>query len=83
MRKFLFIFLFLAQAADAAGLGRLFFTPEERASLEAGHSSPAGTLPGKEGWSRSPATGKVEMKGGGRTVWENGIPKHLEAEKKK
>ncbi len=83
MRKFLILFLFLAEAADAARLGRLFFTPEERASLEAVHATPSGTLPGKEGWDRSPATGKVEMKGGGRTIWVNGIPKHLEAERKK
>ncbi|MDD5181300.1 MAG: hypothetical protein PHT15_08585 [Gallionellaceae bacterium] len=61
----------LAPAAHAGGLGRLFFTPQQRAQLEhdrahkpaAGEDSPATVLT---------VNGIVQRKGGARTVWING-----------
>lgn len=56
--------------ANAEGLGRLFFTPEQRAQLEQGKSQSAD--PG--GGSRVlTVNGIVQKHGGARTVWINGI----------
>ena len=71
MKRFLAM-LMLVQVAHAEPLGRLFFTPDERALLDR-----IRTLPASSGGSPG-ATGSVEIRGGGKTVWENGIPKHLE-----
>jgi hypothetical protein len=58
-------------AANAANLGRLFFTPEQRAQLDyayarnapaQGNASPILTV-----------NGIVQKNGGARTVWVNGI----------
>lgn len=63
--------LIVAQTAGAEELGRLFFTPAQRAQLEQG--KPQG---GASGGSRGTLTvnGIVQKHGGGRTVWINGVP---------
>lgn len=60
-----------AGTADAGELGRLFFTPEQRAQFEyrqqQGESTPDST--------RSlTVNGIVQKHGGERTVWINGVP---------
>lgn len=57
-------------ACRAEELGRLFFTPEERAQLDREE------LQGAEGAGRGVLTvnGIVQKRGGGRTVWINGVP---------
>lgn len=56
---------------DAAELGRLFFTPEQRMQLESGQPQGDGT----PGSSHSlTVNGIVQKKGGQRTVWINGVP---------
>lgn len=57
--------------ASAEQLGRLFFTPEQRAQLEYDKSQNNGM-----GDKRSALTinGIVQKRGGARTVWVNGIP---------
>lgn len=68
---FLVLALTAATGVHAEPLGRLFFTPEQRAQLES--SKP------QEGSSSSLAhsitvNGIVQKHGGGRTVWINGVP---------
>lgn len=63
--------LIAATGVDAQGLGRLFFTPEQRAQLEysqqQGDNAPASP--------RSlTVNGIVQKHGGERTVWINGKP---------
>lgn len=60
-----------APAYGADELGRLFFTPEQRARLE--YDKPQGEQPGD---SRRSITinGIVQRHGGKRTVWINGVP---------
>jgi len=64
-------------AAGAAELGRLFFTPEQRALLERGQQPDSGE-PGGTGKPGSSDTltidGIVQKHGGERTVWINGVP---------
>lgn len=60
-----------ATASGADELGRVFFTPEQRAGLE--HKKLQGDHPGNS--SRTLAVnGIVQRHGGERTVWINGIP---------
>ena len=55
----------VATGADAAELGRLFYTPQQRAELEWA----------KIGADRSLGVdGIVQRNGGKRTVWVNGVP---------
>ena len=57
--------------ADAEGLGRLFFSPEQRAQLEHSQQKDGDT----SGKARSMiVNGIVQKHGGGRTVWINGVP---------
>lgn len=60
-----------AQPCGAEELGRLFFTPAERAKLDQGSLKK-----GASGYSSRVLTvdGIVQKHGGGRTVWINGIP---------
>lgn len=63
--------LLLPAAASAEGLGRLFFTPEERAQLDYNYV--------REAQSDDDArvlelNGIVQMHGGKRTAWINGVP---------
>lgn len=73
---------FISPAAQADSLGRLFFTPEQRAQLESGQArKPAATATAttaataEEGGSTTVLTvnGIVQKQGGGRTVWINGV----------
>ncbi|MDP1636109.1 MAG: hypothetical protein Q8L69_15690 [Gallionellaceae bacterium] len=60
-----------AAASGADELGRVFFTPEQRAGLE--HKKLQGEHPGNS--SRTLAVnGIVQRHGGERTVWINGVP---------
>ena len=56
--------------AHAAELGRLFYTPQQRAQLDAGQTSPDNP----ESGTRSSITvnGVIQKQGGKRTVWING-----------
>lgn len=58
--------------ANAGELGRLFFTPEQRAQLDRDHAR----LPESGDVRRTlSVTGIVQKHGGERTVWINGVPK--------
>ncbi len=63
-------------SAHAAELGRLFYTPQQRAQLDAGQTSPDNP----EGGGRSYITvnGVIQKQGGKRTVWINGQPQPAE-----
>ncbi|BBJ00201.1 hypothetical protein FGKAn22_18930 [Ferrigenium kumadai] len=65
-----------AQACGAEELGRLFYTPAERAQLDYGKLQ--NTDPRN---SRGVLTvnGIVQKRGGGRTVWINGVPQNAGA----
>lgn len=65
------LMLTTATAVDAAELGRLFFTPEQRMQLESGQPQGDGT-PGSN--HSLTVNGIVQKKGGPRTVWINGVP---------
>lgn len=57
--------------ANAGQLGRLFFTPEQRAQLE--QDKPANTGSGDRHGALT-VNGIVQKHGGARTVWINGLP---------
>ncbi len=57
--------------AQAAGLGRLFYTPEQRARMDLGKYQSEGSATGAEG---IVVNGIVQKRGGSRTVWINGVP---------
>ncbi len=61
-----------ATFASAGELGRLFFTPEQRAQLERGNAQNPGASDNRRTLS---VTGIVQKHGGERTVWINGVPK--------
>jgi len=63
-------------AANAGSLGRLFFTPEQRAQLDYTHARDAAA----EGDSSAILTvnGIVQKSGGARTVWVNGVAQSVE-----
>ena len=65
------IFSCIITTAHAANLGRLFFTPAQRAQLDYAHARNAPT----EGGSSPFVTvnGIVQKQGGARTVWVNGV----------
>jgi len=60
-----------AASAQASSLGRLFFTPQQRAQLEHSHARNGATEEGKT--SVLLVNGIVQNKGGARTVWINGV----------
>lgn len=62
---------FTASAAQADSLGRLFFTPEQRAQLDDAHARNATTE--EDASSVLVVNGIVQKQGGGRTVWINGV----------
>jgi len=68
--------LMLINSAQAGNIGRLFFTPEQRAQLEQNRtrSATANTAAAEDESSTSVLTvnGIVQKKGGGRTAWING-----------
>ncbi|OGS90636.1 MAG: hypothetical protein A2Z95_04175 [Gallionellales bacterium GWA2_60_18] len=57
--------------AQAEGLGRLFFTPEQRAQLEYDNQKGGNATESSRILSVS---GIVQKRGGERTVWINGVP---------
>lgn len=72
--------LLAAQLGQAEELGRLFFTPQQRALLERGQHPDIGN-PEQPGQPDQPAiaesltvSGIVQKHGGERTVWINGVP---------
>jgi hypothetical protein len=76
MRSTLKIVLFaigLASSAfaDAAQLGRLFFTPEQRAQLDYSYAQDSGSGNNNRALMLN---GIVQQHGGKRTVWINGVP---------
>ena len=60
-----------ATLADADELGRLFFTPEQRAQFDFSYDREAG--PDNNGRALM-LNGIVQKHGGKRTVWINGVP---------
>lgn len=62
--------LIAATLSSAEPLGRLFFTPEQRAQLE--HSKPQSSSSTGSGMT---VNGIVQKHGGKRTVWINGVPR--------
>lgn len=64
--------LMLLPSAQAAELGRLFFTPHERAELDYNYARNV-TTDGDVG-SVVTVNGIVQRRGGARTVWINGVP---------
>lgn len=65
------LMLTTATGADAERLGRLFFSPEQRAQLEYSQQKDRDT----SGKVRSlTVNGIVQKHGGGRTIWINGVP---------
>lgn len=63
--------LLITATAGAEELGRLFFTPEQRAQLESGQQPKVDT---PEIPSTLSVSGIVQKHGGERTVWINGVP---------
>ncbi|MBI1174936.1 MAG: hypothetical protein GC139_06690 [Sideroxydans sp.] len=59
-------------AAQAADLGRLFFTPEQRAQLDYAYARDADS-DGSNNASVLTVNGIVQKDGGARTVWINGV----------
>jgi len=72
-----FLLFTAADTANAEELGRLFFTPQQRALLERGQQPYIGE-PGNTGKPDSidslTLNGIVQKHGGERTVWINGVP---------
>ena len=72
----LLLSLLLAPACvQADELGRLFFTPRQRAQLDAGHGQ-NGTSANGSPSSILTVNGIVQKDGGARTVWINGVPQN-------
>lgn len=66
-----------ASQTCAGELGRLFFTPEQRAQLDYNHAREARSDTGAGGSINANAltlSGIVQMHGGKRTAWINGVP---------
>ncbi len=59
--------------AQASGLGRLFFTPQQRAQLEQERTRNATTVAGSPPVSVLTVNGIVQKYGGVRTVWINDV----------
>lgn len=61
----------LLPAAQAAELGRLFFTPQQRQQLEFQETSNSGEEGGRRNYII--VNGVVQKQGGNRTIWVNGV----------
>lgn len=70
-RRLALLSMFLAAAASAETLGRLFFTREQRAALERQRQSGRGSMPVEEAESVR-LDGVVRNSSGRTTVWRNG-----------
>jgi hypothetical protein len=72
IRILMFVFASVAATLSSAeSLGRLFFTPEQRAQLE--HSNLHSNDSGSSGRALT-VNGIVQKHGGKRTAWINGVP---------
>lgn len=69
----LLLALLLPACAQADELGRLFFTPQQRAQLDRQNIQNSSTDSGSNGSSLT-VNGIVQKNGGARTVWINGVP---------
>lgn len=70
--SFLLLTLFgLLPAAQAAELGRLFYTPQQRQQLEFQETSASSAEGGRRNYII--VNGVVQKQGGSRTVWVNGV----------
>ena len=65
------ISLMLPAAANAEELGQLFYTPEERAQMDYNYAREART---DDNVRAIELNGIVQMHGGKRTAWINGVP---------
>lgn len=72
-RRLALLSMFVAAAASAETLGRLFFTREQRAALERQRQSGRGEMPVEEAASVR-LDGVVRDSSGRTTVWRNGRP---------
>lgn len=70
--------LALAGPCAAEPLGRLFFTPEQRATLESLRLAPA-TAATAATTDRVTVNGIIQRSGGPATVWINGVPQTVPA----
>ena len=68
----------LAGPCAAEPLGRLFFTPEQRATLESLQTAPATAAPAAS-TDRVTVNGIIQRSGGPATVWINGVPQTVPA----
>jgi len=64
----------LPAATNAAELGRLFFTPEQRAQMDYNYAR--AIQPGDNS-NALMLNGIVQMEGGKRTAWINGVPQEI------
>lgn len=71
----LLLALFPECATQAGDLGRLFFTPEQRAQLEHRHTHSA-TADDSDAPPMLVVNGIVQKLGGARTVWLNGVARN-------
>jgi hypothetical protein len=83
MKNIMIILVFFPCFAHAQSLGRLFFTPQERATMDSLRQHPGQTALRGIDSGEGGATGSVELKGGGKTVWIDGTPRHLAPGRKK
>jgi len=67
-----------ALSAEAAPLGRLFFSPDERAALEYRRQLAAGKA--QTGYARLALNGLVWRSAGRSTIWLNGQPLYQKSE---
>lgn len=68
--------LLLYGSAQAGGLGRLFFTPQQRAQLEADHTRNTTAEDGAP--TMLTVNGIVQKHGGARTIWINGVAQNAD-----
>lgn len=69
--KICWLGLMLPAAVNAEELGRLFFTPEQRAQMDYSYAREART---DDNVRTIELNGIVQMHGGKRTAWINGVP---------
>lgn len=70
-----FGFTIVSTHTNAAELGRLFFTPEQRRQLDYAYANSSAGRDGSA--SVMVINGIVQKQGGARTVWINGVARHV------
>lgn len=66
-------------AAATDGLGRIFFSPEQRAELDRQRQIARGRASLPDAAPRPPLSGEVRRSSGRRTLWLDGRPQHADA----